>query len=380
MSGRGVLPIRVRLERRRAPSTLSLALVPAVSLLLALALGAVALVLGGHDPRAAYGGMFAGAFGSAYAVSETLVKAIPLLLTTLAVLLGFRMGIWNVGAEGQFYLGAIAAAWVALAIPSLPAGAMLPATLLAGFLGGALWALPAAALRAFLGVNEIITTLMLNYVAILFTGYLVTGPWRDPSTGNFPYSPRFPDAADLPTLLASRVHLGLLLGLLIALLLAIVLDRTRWGYRVRVIGRAPSFARYAGLGLARNVLLVLAVSGGIAGLAGMAEVTGITHRLQLNLSSGYGYTAIMVAWLARLNIPAAIATTLLFAALLVGGFSIQISGVPAALATLLQAAMLFFVLAGSFLGSYRLRLLRIGPRPNPRRPPVADDEHAFADG
>ncbi len=362
--------LQLRLERRPAPSSLALALVPALALVLALLLGALVLLATRHDPVAAYSAMFSGAFGSWYAVSETLVKAIPLLLASLAVLLGFRMSVWNIGAEGQLYAGAIAASWVALTFPDLPASVMLPAALLAGFVGGCLWALPPAALRAFLGVNEIITTLMLNYVAILFTGYLVTGPWRDPATGNFPYSPRFPDAAELPAIPGTRVHLGLPLGLVVAGLLALVLDRTRWGYQLRVIGRAPSFARYAGLDLARNILLVLVLSGGIAGLAGVAELLGITHRLQLNLSSSYGYTAIVIAWLARLNVAATLVVSLLFAALLVGGFSIQTSGVPAALATILQASILFFILAGSFLSRYRVRLRRPAPRPSAATQPL----------
>jgi simple sugar transport system permease protein len=353
--------VQLRLERRQAPLTIGAALVPAGSLLLSLLLGAAVLAQSGRDPLAAYGAMFAGAFGSGYAISETIVKAIPLFLCALSVLLGFRMGIWNIGAEGQLHMGAVAATWAALTFADLHAAAILPLVVIAGFAGGALWALPAALLRGFLGVNEIITTLMLNYVGILFMNYLLTGPFRDPHTGNFPYSPRFPESVDLPTLLGTRVHLGLLLGIAVAVVLAVVLPRTRLGYEIRVIGKAPGFARYAGLNIARNVVLVLVVSGGIAGLAGMGEVAGITHRLQMTISPGYGYTAIIIAWLARLNIAAVAVVTLLFAALLMGNFAIQVSGVPSALATILHAAMLFFVLAGNALTAYRVRVLRGAP-------------------
>ena len=343
-----------RLEKRLNPSAALTFLVPALSVVLALGFGAAFLLATGHDPVKVYAAMWKGAFGSKYGFSETVVKAIPLMLSGLGVSIAFRMLLWNIGAEGQLYLGAFAASWVALSFPDAPASVLLPAMVLAGFLAGALWALLPALPRAFLGVNEVITTLMLNYVGILWVDYLVYGPWKDPKGFNFPLSRPFSPSAVLPTIGGTRVHLGLVFALVAAAGLHIVLRRLKWGYEIRVIGESPTAARYAGMNIARNILLVMFLSGGLAGLAGMAEVSGITQRLQHGISPGYGYTAIIVAWLAKLNPWAVVAVSFLFGGLLVGGYSIQSAGLPAATVSMLQGAILFFVLGGEILTRYRV--------------------------
>ena len=237
--------------------------------------------------------------------------------------------------------------------------------IVAAFAAGAAWGLIPATLKAFLGVNEIITTLMLNYVAILWIQYLYYGPWKDPKGFGFPGTEPFPDAAILPRLKdtpliaqffdTGRAHYGLLLAILAAVVIWLVLDRTRWGYEIKVIGENPRAARYAGISLVRNILLVMILSGGLAGLAGFSQVSGVAHRLQQGIVIGDGYTAIIIAWLARLNPFGVLLVAVLMAALFVGGDQIQITmGLPAAVALVLQGAILFFVLGGNFFTKYRM--------------------------
>lgn len=351
--------MKLVLEKRLERSRIAEFLVPVASIVLALLFGAVLLAVFGANPWATYRAMAEGAFGAQYAISETLVKAIPLMLTGLAVAIAFRMLFWNIGAEGQLAMGGIGAAGVALFwADSLPDPLVLPTMLVAGFVAGAIWGLIPAALKAFLGVNEIITTLMMNYIAILAVSHLYVGPWKDPQGYGFPGTAQFPRIAWLPRL-TGRVHLGIVFAVVAAVLIWIVLDRTRWGYEVRVIGENPRAARYAGISLVRNILLVMLLSGGLAGVAGMAEVAGISHRLQQGLTVGYGYTAIIVAWLGKLNPFGVLLVAVLLAGLLVGGDQIQISmGLPASVALVLQGAILFFVLGGEIFSRYKVRLAR----------------------
>lgn len=362
------MPLQV--EPRMAPSRLVNLLAPLAAIVLALLFSAILLVAVGVDPLETYRAMLRGAFGSAYAVSETLVRATPLMFTGLAVSIAFRMLFWNIGAEGQLAMGAFAASGVALflsqSVSWLQGPLLLIAMALAAFAAGAAWGLIPGALKAFLGVNEIITSLMLNYVAILWIQYLYYGPWKDPKGFGFPGTARFPDDAVLPRLKETawlpqlfdtgRVHWGLILAIVAAVLLWLVLDRTRWGYEIKVIGENPRAARYAGMNIVRNILLVMIVSGGLAGLAGFSQVAGISYRLQQGIVVGDGYTAIIVAWLARLNPFGVLLVATLLAALFVGGDQIQITmGLPAAVAQVLQGAILFFVLASSFFTQYRIR-------------------------
>ena len=346
-------------EKRLTRSRRAALLVPILSFVLALAFGGLILIAFGINPLRAYQVMVQGSLGSRYALTETLVKAIPLMLTGLGVAIAFRMLFWNIGAEGQLAMGGIAAAYVALFLSNrLPAFLVLPLMFFLALLAGALWGLVPALLKAYIGVNEILTTLMMNYIAILLVEYLYLGPWRDPEGYGFPGTAPFPESAWLPRL-TGRVHAGLLFALLAALLLWFILNRTRWGYEIRVIGENPRAARYTGISIARNILLVMLLSGGLAGIAGMAEVAGIARRLYHGLTVGYGYTAIIVAWLANLNPWGVLLVGFLMGALLVGGDQLQIAmQLPAAVALILQGAILFFVLGGSIFVNYRIRLIR----------------------
>jgi len=362
--------MNLRFEKRLTRSKAAVVLVPILSFVLALLFGAVLLLLFGINPLQAYAGMVQGSLGSGYALSETLAKAIPLMLTGLGCSVAFRMLFWNIGAEGQLVMGGIAASYVALFLSgNLPSYVVLPLMGIFAIIAGAIWGLIPAVLKATIRVNEILTTLMMNYIAIELVGYLYTGPWRDPT--GFKYSAPFPQSAWLPRLWG-RAHVGLFLAVAAAALLWFILARTRRGFEIRVIGENPRAARYAGVSVRRNILVVMLLSGGLAGLAGMGEVAAIIRRLGDGLAVGYGYTAIVVAWLAYLNPWAVLVVAFLMSALLVGGAALKSTlGLPAAVAEILQGAILFFVLGGSIFVNYRLRLARrepAAPAPQPLEP------------
>lgn len=352
------MAMAVKLEKRLNPSAAMNVIVPLVSVLAAFVVGAIFLTLTDRDPLEVYTAMFKGALGSQYGLAETVVKAIPLMLCALGISAAFRMQLWNIGAEGQFYMGAFAASYLPLTYPQLPMWLMLPGMALLGCIGGGLWGLVPAVLRARWKVNEIITTLMLNYVAILWVDFLVYGPWKDPKGFNFPLTAKFTAAAALPNFGDSRIHVGLIIAVVLAAVFWVVFEKSRWGFEIKVIGASEQAARYAGMNIRRNIYWVMLLSGAVCGLAGMAEVSGIVGRLQPNLSPGYGYTAIIVAWLSKLNPAAILLVSILFGALQVGGFFVQTMGVPASVAAMLQGAVLFFVVGGEFLTQYRFVISR----------------------
>ncbi len=347
------------IEKRPSPSPGLRLLVALASVLLALFLGGLVIWAIGVNPIEAYGAIVQGAFGSLYGLSETLVKATPLILCSLGVAAALRMKLWNIGAEGQYVAGALAASLVALNFTSLPTSLLLPLMGLAGLLGGGIWAGIAGALRAFLSVNEIISTLLMNSIAILLSSYFVYGPLK--GADGFPFSQTFCAAACLPDLGWGRLHVGLFIALLAALLLYVALQKTVWGFEVRVIGESGTAARYAGMRIERNIVRVLFISGALAGLAGFVEAAGIEHRVGRVVATGYGYTAILIAWLARTHPLAVLPIAFFFGGLLTGGEMIQISLlVPVSVVPILEGAILFFLLAGELLVTYRLR-------PNTRR-------------
>ncbi len=352
--------MRIVFEKRQSISRKAQILVPVISLLISLALGAILLALSKADPLQTYAAMARGAFGSWRDFSETLVKAIPLMLTGLGISIAFRMQFWNIGAEGQLVWGGVAAAGVALFwADKIPAPLLLPTALLAGIVAGALWAGIPAALKASLGVDETLTTLMLNYVAILYAEHLYYGPWRDPHGYGFPGTAQLPQTAWLPRLGHTRAHLGLLFAIIAAALLWFIFKRTRWGFELKIIGENKTAARYLGIDIGRNIVLALLLSGALSGLAGACEVTGVSHRLQQGLAIGYGYTAIIVAWMAQLDPIAILIVSILMAALMVGGDQVQmLMGLPAAVGLVLQGLVLFPLLAGSLFTEYKLKIIR----------------------
>lgn len=359
-----MLPFSLKFEKRLYNSRTAAFAVPIISLLLALIFGAVLLALAGANPWRTYVAMFEGAFGSGYVWTETLVKATPLILTGLSVAIAFRMLFWNIGAEGQLVMGGIAASAVALFLPQqlpwLPQTPWLwiPLMIVAAVLAGAVWGLVPALLKAYLKVNEIITTLMFNYIAILWYQFLFTTAWKDPEGFGFPGSALIPEITRLPRL-SGRLHAGLIIALIAAAVIWVIMEKTRRGYEIRLIGENPDAASYAGVSIINNIIIVMLLSGGLAGIAGVAEISGISYRLQHGLAEGYGFTGIIIAWLARLNPWAIILVSVLMAGLLVGGDQIQITmGLPASVSLVLQGLILLFVLGGEIFSRYRLRVIR----------------------
>lgn len=361
--------MHVKFEKRLEQSPFAFVGILALSVLFALVVGGLLIAYAGANPLVAYSEMFKAAFGSQW--KETLVKATPLIFTGLSVSVAFRMRFWNIGAEGQLVIGGIAAVGTALYVTEwlsfLPQSpwVWLPLVMLAAILAGAAWALIPALLKAFLGVNEIITTLMFNYIAIFYYQYLYTSAWKDPAGFGFPGSARIPAYTYLPKLsafipnLTGRVHLGLFIALISAVLIWVIMSKTRQGYQFRLIGENPTAARYAGVNLFQSIVLVMILSGGMAGLAGFSEISGVSFKLQQGLAVGYGFTGIIIAWLARLNPFGVVVVAVLLAGLLVGSDQLQmVMQLPASVGQVLQGTILLFVLGSDVFTKYRLRIIR----------------------
>ena len=336
------------------------------AIVVALILGGIIIAFVGGNPLLSYAHIARASFGDIGVLSDTIVKATPIILAALACSIAFRMKLWNIGAEGQFIMGAFGASAIVLA-PVLPAETsrwlFIPVMALAGMAAGAVWGFIPGYLKAKFNVNEIISTLMMNYIAIAWINFWIFAVW---SEGGFQMSPRFPETAWLPRLseFASSIpffrglttHFGLLLGVLAAVILWFIVYRSRWGYEIRLIGDNPRAAEYAGINITRNTIYVMMLSGALAGLGGMSEVTGVVHRLQTSpLAAGYGFTGIIVAWLAKLNPLAIILVSVLFGALILAGREIQPSGVP----KMIQGIILVCLIASDFLLRYRVRLVRV---------------------
>lgn len=314
----------------------------------------------GVNPFFAIYKIFDGSFGSVYGLKETVTKAIPLILIGGGLAVAFRAKFWNIGAESQLLMGAIFGTWVGLNWGGhLPSIVIVPLMFLAAFIGGALWGLIPALLKIRFSINEVISTLMLNYICAEFLTLLITGPWKGKSKFGFPYTDDLPESAILGLLPGSRIHtVTLVIAVVSAVILGIIIYKTRFGYEVRVIGENPDAARYAGIDFFRTTLMIMVVSGGVAGMAGIGQVAGIHHCLSYpaSISSGYGFTAIIVAWLAKLNPFYVLISGLFFAGILVGGDAIQISlGLPAATVDIVNGTLLIFLIMGDFFLKHKVR-------------------------
>jgi simple sugar transport system permease protein len=358
-------PYRLKIENRveDPPGWLSPVL-SIVAVFVALLIGALVIRIGGGRPWAVYTHIAKYSLGSVGVLSDTMVKAIPLMLVGLACSIAFRMRLWNIGAEGQFFLGAFGASMVVL-LPVLPMDTprwlFIFVTAIFGMLFGAAWGFIPGFLKARYNVNEIISTLMMNYIAIEWNNYFIYAVWSD---AGFQLSrmfqrnswlPRLSDYADRwPSLSGLTTHLGLFFALMAAFILWLVLSKSRWGYEIRLIGDNPRAAEYAGISISKNIILVMMVSGALAGLAGSSEIMGVVHRLQGSISPGYGYTGIIIAWLAKLNPLAVILASILFAALILAGREVQPAGIP----TLIQGVIMVALIASDFFYRNRVRITR----------------------
>jgi simple sugar transport system permease protein len=351
----------IQVERRPVPSGPVVLLVSILAILAALIVVGIFFQAYGVSPLQAYRLILRGALGSKLGLAETVRRAIPLLLCGVGLTIAFRALFWNIGAEGQLLVGAVAATGVAL-FSGLPGVLLLPAMFLAGLGAGALWGLIPAALKAKLGLNDVITTLMMNYIAIYIVEWLIHGPWKGTQLRGFAYTDKFPLAARLPLIPGTRIHWPtLLLGLVFAVVAYILLTRTRQGFEIRVVGENPDAARFAGVSQLKTTLLVMFISGGLAGVAGVGEMAGIHGMLRsaTQISMGYGYTAIIVAWLARRNPLAVIATSLLFGVIMAGGDVIKVSlGLPFQLINVFNGVILFFLIGSEILMRYKVSFSR----------------------
>jgi len=350
----------IHLQRRASPSKLMGYMAPFIALLLTLAAGFVLFLLLGVPVGEAFRAYFITPISDLYGLAELGVKAAPLIMIAVALSLGFRAGVWNIGAEGQFILGGICGGAVALHFYEVEAAYVLPLMCLAGIAGGMLWAAIPALLRTTVNANEILTSLMLTYVAALFLSFLVHGPMRDPDGFNFPESRLFHDAALLPTIIdGTRLHIGALVAIFIAVCAWVLLSRTLLGFALRVNGTAPRAAKHAGFGQGKLVWFSLLFAGAVAGLAGLFEVAGPIGQLNSTISPGYGFTAIIVAFLGRLHPVGVVFAGLIMALSYLGGESAQITlNMPLAVTGVFQGMLLFFLLAADVLINYRIVLGR----------------------
>ncbi|WP_200805900.1 ABC transporter permease [Desulfonispora thiosulfatigenes] len=343
----------IRIAKRSDMNKRKYVTIQITAVLLALLTAAIFIVLLGHNPLEVYSSMLKGAFGSSYRFKETVIKAIPLVITSLGIGIAFKMKFWNIGAEGQIIMGAFLASWVGLSFPDLPKLVLLLLMFIGGFIGGGMWALIPAFLKAKWETNETIVTLMMNYIALKWITYLQFGPWKDPKAMGFPKIPYFSDNGILPDFFG--VHLGWVITLVLVVLVYIFMNHSKKGYEIAVLGESENTARYAGISVPKTIILALILSGGLSGITGFIQVSGVSNNLSIQIAGGVGYTAIITTWLAGLSAPVILVVSFLFAVLIQGGAFIQTAfGIPEAAASMLQGIILFFVLGSEFFVRYKV--------------------------
>jgi simple sugar transport system permease protein len=350
---------KLKIEKRLGVSRLSQFLSVLIAIMAAFMIAAILISMAGANVPEAFSALFAGAFSSKKAFMETLVKATPLTLTGLAVALAFRGRVWNIGAEGQFFVGAMASYWISTNLTWLPTVWLFAANIVIAFLAAAAIGLIPGVLKAKLGVDETVVTIMMNYIIRYFLSFMLSGPWQDPRY-EFQMSPEIPKVSYFPVLLSNtRLHAGFIIALLAALLVYLLLQKTPLGYEMRAVGFNPIAAKFKGINITKNIIIIMALSAGIAGLAGAGEMAGLHHRLRIDISTGYGYTGILIAVMAGLNPITVIPVAILFGALVNGATRMQVlTKVPVSVVYATEAIILLFVLAAQVLSEYRIRSIR----------------------
>lgn len=336
--------------REKISKLLKKVTIPVVSAIMALFLGVFVIELTGNDAMEAYSYMFQGAFGSMNNVCELLVIAVPLILTGLAVTFAYRSGVFTIGVDGQLLMGAISAAWFANSFSTLPGVILIMGGILIGMVVGAVWGAIAGALKAYRGVNEIVSTLLMNYIALYLVDYLYTVPLAAESS-KIPQTEKVVEAAKLPILAGgTRLHIGIILALVVAALVYYVLFQTEWGVKFRVVGINPVAANCNGISVKKYMIMSMAISGAIGGLAGTIELLGTQYRIQSGFCADYGFDGIAVALIGQLHPVGAVLAALFFAALNVGSNSMELmTSVPSSIADIIQSIIIFFVVAGGVL-------------------------------
>lgn len=360
------MSLRLIAEDRSEANPLFSFLVLVAGLAAGLVAMGVMFAASGKDPVVGIFRIFRSGFFSSYGIGETLSRSLPLMLVGTGLAVAFRGRFWNIGAEGQILAGAIVATWVGLTVTALPGPLLVLAMVIGGAAGGAAWALCAGALKIFFSVNETISTLMLNYVLAELTRFLIVGPWKGKTQHGFPYTDNIPAHATLGTIPGTSIPYFTIVIVVVVIALAyLLIFHTKFGYEVRVLGENPEAARYAGIDAARVTVLMLLVSGGLAGIAGFNEIAANHKHMTYpgTISAGYGFTGIIVAWLARLDPRLVPVSAVFFAGIRVGGDSIQISmGLPAATIEVFNGVILVFLIMSEYFMKNRLILKRGGPR------------------
>jgi general nucleoside transport system permease protein len=342
-----------RIAKRSDISKKSSIAIRGTSIILALFVSALFIMVLSLNPLEVYKSMIDGAFGNNYRFMETLRKSIPLCITALGIAVAFKMKFWNIGAEGQIMMGACFATYFALFHSTLPKPILLTIMVIAGMIGGCIWALIPALFKAKWGTNETIVTLMMNYVAIKFITYLQYEPWKDPNAMGFPKIASFADNAILPDLFG--LHIGWVFAIILVVVIYLFMNRTKIGFETSVLGESEKTAIYAGMNTKKIIVVAMLLSGGLAGLSGMIQASAVSNTLSVSMAVGTGYTAIIVAYLSGLSAPIILVVSILFAALLEGGSFIQTAyGIPESAALILQSMILFFVLGSEFFIRYKI--------------------------
>ena len=352
--------MRLKLEKRPAPSRLMLIVTPIASVLLTMAIGIVVFDLLGIDGWRAVIDIFVSPILLSYKWQDVATKAAPLIIIALGLSIGNRANVWNIGAEGQYIVGALCAAGIAIAAGTAGGPLIVLIMMLAGMAGGTAWASVPAGLRTRFGVNEILSSLMLTYVAVQLLGFLVGGPWRDPNGRNFPATAPLQPEQTLPILIpGTTVHLGIAVALVLPFIFWAVMARSVFGFQIRVVGSAPHAARHGGFDEKQTIWVSMLIGGAMAGLAGALEFAGALKAINLGFPSGYGFTAIIVAFLGRLHPIGVLIAGIVLAVTFVGGQVAQTTvKIPNATAGIFQALMLLFILASDVLVRNRIRLVR----------------------
>jgi len=348
----------IRISKRAELPKQREAVIRTLAILFSIVCAGLVIMILGFNPVTVFTEIVKGALGTEMRIQQTIIKAIPLLITSLGILVAFKMKFWNIGGEGQIMMGAFGAALVALNIPeTLPAPLALLAMAVTAMIFGGIWAFIPAFFKAKFGTNETIFTLMLNYIAIKWVTYLQYGPWKDPESQGFPKIANFNPNAVLPSLFG--VHIGWMIAIVLVVLVYIFLNHTKKGFEITVVGESLETARYAGMNIKSIIITSMLISGGLCGLTGMIQASAIERTLTSALSGGYGFTAIITTWLGRLSAPIIMVVCIAFAILLQGGAYLQIAmSVPSAVAEMIQGIILFFVLGSEFFLQYKVSLIK----------------------
>ena len=347
-----ILPVKIT-KRDEVPKAQT-ALILTLSIMLALVCSGIVLLFFRLNPLTVFSTIVTGALGSPMRIEQMLIKAIPLTIASLGILVAFKMKFWNIGGEGQIMMGALCASYVALNHGDLPKPLLLFLMAVCAVAGGGLWALIPAAFKAKMGTNEVIFTLMMNYLIIKYVMYLQYGPWKDPNAQGFPRMPMFSENAILPNVFG--LHAGWIFMLVLVAFVYFFMNYTKKGYEITVVGESIETARYAGMNIPVIIMVAMFISGGLLGFVGFVQASAIEKTLTWGLSSGYGFTAIITTWLARLNAVTTLFVCFAFALLMQGASYIQLSmNVPSSVADIVQGVILFFVLGSDFFMRYRVK-------------------------